>query len=114
MADQEPQETPESKPSEPFKAWKRPVLPHERKADPAAARGGSLVTAGLEFAAIVGLMTWLGRVLDAKFGWDPWGTAGLAMFGVLCAFILLMRRIQRLQARKPQSKAHDTSKDADE
>lgn len=110
MAEPDVPPKPDSEPSETFKPWKRPVLPHEREADPMRARGGGFVTAGLEFAAIVGLLTWLGRYLDERYGWDPWGTAGLAMLGVLGAFVLLMRRIQGLQHAKPKDKdpgAHD-------
>jgi F0F1-type ATP synthase assembly protein I len=69
-------------------------MPFEREAE---ADGGRLrwAGAGLEFAVLVGLFFLGGRALDAKFGTDPWATAGLSLLGVALGTWGLIRRAVR-------------------
>ena len=87
---------------EPLKRYERPVLPHERKADPAF-RGASMAAAGIEFAIVVGIFVFAGRWLDGRFGWEPWGTVVLTLLGVAAAMTMLIRQAMRLTAKAPGS-----------
>ncbi len=86
---------------EPLAPYKRPVLPHERKADPAF-RGAGMAAAGIEFAIVVGIFVLGGRWVDERFGWEPWGTLGLTLLGVAAAMTMLIRQAMRLTAKRPE------------
>ena len=62
-------------------------------------------TVGIQMALMIGLMAWLGTLLDAHFETEKslW-TAGLAMFGVVAAMIYMIRALNRPHM-KPKSKA---------
>lgn len=80
-----------------LKEYKRPVLPHERKADPAV-RAGGLATAGIEFAMIVGVFGFGGWWLDGQLGSDPWLFIILTLLGVGAAMAMLIRQVTRMAA----------------
>jgi F0F1-type ATP synthase assembly protein I len=81
-----------SKKDDPLPDYERPELPFERKAEPGH---GGLVTAGLEFAAIVGLFLLGGNFLDGKLGTDPWLKVVGALVGMVLGMIRLVRRVTR-------------------
>ena len=92
--------TPEETGSDPpLKPYKRPVLPHERKADPAF-RGAGMAAAGIEFAIVVGIFVFAGRWLDGRFDTEPWGTVVLTLLGVAAAMTMLIRQAMRLTAKR--------------
>ena len=93
--------SPESGSDEPLERYERPVLPHERKADPAY-RGASMAAAGIEFAMVVGIFVFAGRWVDGRFGWEPWATVVLTLLGVAAAMTMLIRQAMRLTAKRPQ------------
>lgn len=68
----------------------RPELPFERKAHPML-RAARYTGAGLEFAAAVGLLTWLGWKGDERFGTDPWLTVAGALVGIATGTWILLR-----------------------
>jgi F0F1-type ATP synthase assembly protein I len=87
---------------EPFRRYERPVLPHERKADPGF-RGAGMAAAGIEFAMVVGIFVFGGRWIDGHFGTEPWATLGLTLLGVAAAMTMLIRQAMRLTAKRPEA-----------
>lgn len=83
--------------------YERPVLPHEREADPAV-RAGGMATAGIEFAIVVGIFLGIGWWLDGKLGTEPWFLVGMTLAGVAAAMTLLIRQATRMNA-SPRNKA---------
>lgn len=89
-----------------FERYERPVLPHERKADPAV-RAGGLATAGIEFALIVGVFGFGGWWLDGQLGSDPWLFIILTLIGVGAAMAMLIRQVTRVGAATKADKTKE-------
>lgn len=54
---------------------------------------GKYVGLGFELVVPVLLGIWLGRWLDGKFGWNPWGTLGGAVLGIAAGFTGFFRTV---------------------
>jgi F0F1-type ATP synthase assembly protein I len=57
---------------------------------------GKLLALGVEMAAAVLLGLFVGRWLDRKFDWTPWGTLIGAMLGVATGMYMLIKDAIRL------------------
>lgn len=66
-------------------------------------RSLALVGQGFSFAAIVGVMAWLGHLADEKFGTDPWLLIAGTLVGVVVAVYDLIRMLQAWE-RKGQDR----------
>lgn len=56
---------------------------------------------GIQMGAIIGLFTWLGTYLDAKFSTKtPWWTIGLSLFGVIVGLYLVIREVIAMNNRE--------------
>ena len=77
--------------------YKRPEMDFEK--EPSISRGaGSWAAVGIEFAIYVVLFFLVGKWLDGKFGWKPWGTAMGGLFGACVGMYMLIRRVMRANA----------------
>jgi F0F1-type ATP synthase assembly protein I len=57
---------------------------------------GQFVSVGLYMAVGVLLGLLVGKWLDARFGWGPWGTAGGAAIGLSAGMYLLIKEAIRM------------------
>lgn len=60
-------------------------------------RGLAFAGIGFSFAAIVGVMTYLGHLADGEWGTRPWLTITGGMLGVALAMFDLIRSVQRIE-----------------
>ena len=59
---------------------------------------------GLTFAASVAAFACLGLWIDRRFGWTPWATLGLTLFGVFSGMTWLVVKAGGTGARRPTGK----------
>jgi F0F1-type ATP synthase assembly protein I len=57
---------------------------------------GRYLGIGLEVAVGVGLGIVVGRYLDRRFGWEPWGTFACTMLGLAAGMYLLIKEGMRV------------------
>ena len=60
------------------------------------ANWGRYLGIGLEVAVGVGLGIVVGRFLDRRFGWEPWGTFACSMLGLTAGMYLLIKEGMRV------------------
>lgn len=49
---------------------------------------------GIQMGVIIGLFTWLGTYLDAKYNTKtPWWTIGLSLFGVASSLYIMIKEV---------------------
>lgn len=56
---------------------------------------GRYLGIGLEVAVGVGLGIVVGRFLDRRYGWEPWGTFACVMLGLAAGMYLLIKEGMR-------------------
>ena len=70
---------------------------------------GPLFTSGLQIAVAVGLMCFLGYLLDQYLGTTPWLMVGGIFFGAAAGLYLFIRTVNSLDQEKPVQKDDRTS-----
>jgi F0F1-type ATP synthase assembly protein I len=69
---------------------------------------GPLLTAGIQLAASVVLMMFVGRWLDGKFGWTPWLMLAGMFLGLAAGLVQFLRTVNAVSRREAEDKArHD-------
>ena len=56
-------------------------------------------TLGTDLVIFAGLGFWLGKELDERFGWQPWGTFGGTLVGCVVGFGSICRRVTNWDRR---------------
>lgn len=56
-------------------------------------------TLGTDLVIFAGLGFWLGKELDTRFGWQPWGTFSGALLGCAVGFGSICRRVTKWNGR---------------
>jgi F0F1-type ATP synthase assembly protein I len=84
----------EDEKTDPLGEYHRPTMDFERKASLSGGTSG-WAAVGFEFGILVVLFFFVGKWLDGKFGWDPWGATVGALVGVFLGMFLLIRRAVR-------------------
>jgi F0F1-type ATP synthase assembly protein I len=65
---------------------------------------GPLLTAGIQLAASVVLMMFVGRWLDGKFGWTPWLMLAGMFFGLAAGMFQFLRTVNAVGRREAEEK----------
>ena len=56
-------------------------------------------TLGTDLVIFAGLGFWLGKELDERLGWQPWGTFGGTLLGCVVGFASICRRVTKWDRR---------------
>ena len=66
---------------------------------------GLFMASGIEMAICVGLPTWGGQVLDARYGWSPWSSLvgfGIGIGAAVTGLLRSVRAARRILAQPPR------------
>ena len=58
-------------------------------------RWGQTLVSGFEMAVGVALGYFVGHWLGTKYGWEPWGSVGGSMLGMVAGAYILIKEVNR-------------------
>ena len=71
---------------------------------------GRFLGIGLQMLVGVGMGIVVGRWLDNKYGWQPWGVLIGSMLGLAAGMYLLIKEALRMNADPPKTKEDDSAR----
>ncbi|OON70685.1 AtpZ/AtpI family protein [Hymenobacter sp. CRA2] len=67
-----------------------PTSPEDKRSSSQIGRYSGV---GFQMLVTIGLCTWLGVWLDGRYGWRPWATIALSLFGVFVAMYQIIKAV---------------------